>query len=82
MKPIPSLAMRLNQEYVLYLCFARFFFQFFFATLLIESQLAGFVSSTWPPLATPFPGIAGVTEAAAQILVAVSSVLGLVAAEA
>ena len=58
MKPIPSSAMRLNQEHVLHLCFARFFFQCFFATLLIESQSAGFVSSTWPPLAAPLPGIA------------------------
>ena len=61
------------------LCFALFFFQPFFAAWLIESQFAGFVSSTWPPLASPFPGIAGVTEAAAPISVAVSAVLGLVA---
>jgi hypothetical protein len=66
---------------VLRLCFALFCFQLSFAFLLIETQLAGFVSSTWPPLATALPGIAGVTEAAAPILVAVSSVLGLVAAE-
>jgi hypothetical protein len=40
------------------LCCARFFFHFFLDGLLIESQLAGFVSSTWPPLAAPLPGIA------------------------
>ena len=70
-----------SDTHVFHLCFALFFFQSVFARLLIEPQLAGFVSSTWPPLAAPFPGIAGVTKAAAPILVAVSSVLGLVAAE-
>ena len=69
-------------DYVGWRCFCLVWFQLFFALLLIESQFAGFVSSTWPPLAAPFPGIAGVTEAAAPISVAVSSVLGLVAAEA
>jgi hypothetical protein len=82
MKPIPSLAMRLNQEHVFHLCFARFFFQCFFATLLIESQFAGFVDSTRPPLAAPLPGIAGATAAAAPISVAVSSGLGLIAVKA
>jgi hypothetical protein len=40
------------------LCFVRFLFQCFLAVMLMESQLAGFVSSTWPPLAAPLPGIA------------------------
>jgi hypothetical protein len=81
MKPIPSLAMRLNQEHVFHLCFARFLSYFpSFSSQLIESQLAGFVSSTWPPLAAPLSGIAGVAAAAAPISVAVSSVLCLVAA--
>ena len=66
---------------MLHLCFPLFFFQWVFAALLIEPQLAGFVSSTWPPLVTTLPGIAEVAEAAAPISVAVSSVLGLVAAE-
>jgi hypothetical protein len=64
------------------MCCARFFFRFFLDDLRIESQSAGFVSSTWPPLAAPLPGIAGLAAAAALISVAISSVLGLVAAEA
>ena len=56
---LSSLAMRLNQTHTCFICaLLSSFFQSVFARLLIESQLAGFVSSTWPPLAAPFLGAA------------------------
>jgi hypothetical protein len=51
----------------------------FLDALLIEPQLAGFVSSTWPPLADTLPGIDIVNAAAALISVAIIFVLSLLA---